>query len=149
MKSKEKVHQPIFNIERSISYILISLAFSALLCYLAYSNLLGKEADMVKPLAFFLPLPALFISFNTLWMLINPFAVFYKNKFELKQWLFSNKEFYFIDVKKAYVNSKGYLIITYNDDEFEKIKLIGIRSSHAKLIESEFNKMLANYPKVF
>ena len=53
-------------------------------------------------------------------------------KFEFKKTMFSNKQWYFIDVKSvSEVTSSGF-DIEYNDGDIERISTFGIRPSHKK-----------------
>ena len=76
--------------------------------------------------------PSLILIFQTLWILLNPFVIIYEDKFEFKKTFFSNKQWYFIDIKNvSEVTPKGF-DIEYNDGEIERISTFGIRASHKK-----------------
>ena len=85
--------------------------------------------------------PTLILVFQTLWILLNPFAVIYEDKFELKKTMFSNKQWYFIDIKNvSEITSYGF-DIEYNDGDIERINTFGIRPSHKK----EFRDAVYHY----
>ncbi len=88
---------------------------------------------------FVLGVPSTILIFHTLWVFLNPFAVIYEDKFEMKKTMFSNKQWYFIDIKSVgEVTVKGFKI-TYNDDEEEIISTFGIRDSHKKAFRDAVN----------
>lgn len=132
---KEKEDKPLQYIERSILIILVILLIAVFFAVYAYK--LFKETD---PRAFVLGVPALVFGFQALWLGLNPFAVIYEDKFEIKRSFFSNKFWYFIDIKEVKEKEdKGFKII-YNDDEVEKIKFFGIRNSNKQIFRDAVNK---------
>ena len=64
--------------------------------------------------------------------MLNPFAVIYEDKFEFKKTMFSNKQWYFIDIKNVSEVTSGGFDIEYNDGDIEHISAFGIRPSHKK-----------------
>jgi len=88
---------------------------------------------------FVLGIPSIILIFHTLWVLLNPFAVIYEDKFEMKKTMFSNKQWYFIDIKSVgEVTAKGFKIV-YNDDDEEIISTFGIRPSHKQVFRDAVN----------
>ena len=88
---------------------------------------------------FVLGVPTTILIFHTLWVFLNPFAIIYEDKFEMKKTMFSNKQWYFIDIKSVgEVETKGFKII-YNDDDEEIISTFGIRPSHKKAFRDAVN----------
>ncbi len=83
---------------------------------------------------------ALFSIFQTLQILFNPFALIFKDRLEIKKNMFSNKQWYFIDIKKVGQVNNGTFTITYNDDEVEKFKLKGIKPSHVNDFQAAVTK---------
>lgn len=98
-----------------------------------------KDFEM-HGLALILVPPALYSSLQTLSYILNPYASLYKDRMELKRNLFSNKIWYFIDMKKISDGGKNALIITYNDDEEERLNLKGIKPSHLQLLKEALQK---------
>ena len=135
MKKKEE-DIPLHYYERNLLFVGIFVAITSVFSYFAY-----KYFVLVHPLAFILAVPSGIFAFQTLWLLLNPCGIIYKDKFEIKRSLFSNKFWYFIDIKSVgEVNKKGF-DITYNDGEVESVSTFGIRQSHIQ----EFRDMVNKY----
>ena len=94
----------------------------------------------MNPWGFIVMGPAAIFSFQTLWLMLNPFALVFKDKIEIRQSFFHSKDRYFIDIKRIAKNKKGALYITYHDDEIERINLFGIKAAHVDLFKSEVEK---------
>lgn len=134
---------PLVNVERNPLVIIISLLLSLGCVYLTFITLFKKEAFEIQPLVFFLFVPTLFICFQTLWFILHPFGVVYENRVEIRKTFFNFKQWFFIDIKKVGdLKAKGF-VITYNDDEMELIKFIGINPTHKKLMQEAFVKYVA------
>jgi hypothetical protein len=134
---------PLLNVERNPLVIIIALLLSLGCVYLTFSTLFKKEAFEIQPLGFFLFVPTLFICFQTLWFILHPFGVVYENRVEIRKSFFNFKQWFFIDIKKVGdLKPKGF-VITYNDDEMELIKCIGINPTHKKLMQEAFVKYVA------
>ncbi len=140
------------NIERNPLVLVISLLISAGFIYLTYISIFNKEAFEVKPMGFFLFVPTLFACFQTLWFIVNPFGIVYEDRFEIKKSFFNLKQWYFIDIKKiGSIKNTGFSI-TYNDNEVERLNLVGIKPAHkiimqqwfAKQVDLSLQKRLAN-----
>ncbi|MBL7921309.1 MAG: hypothetical protein JNJ40_13405 [Bacteroidia bacterium] len=135
MRNKEKDEVALVNIDRNPLVLLTSIALSAILDYLSYTFILD-----LNPWGFVIMIPATFLSFQTIWLLLTPYAMVFDNKLEIKRTLFSNKMLFFTDVKKVGYVKKGSLFISYNDDEVDKINLFGIRASQVDTLKSELEK---------
>ncbi|MBA2612893.1 MAG: hypothetical protein H0U95_13045 [Bacteroidetes bacterium] len=135
MRNKEKEEIALINIDRNPLVLILSIGLSTLLDYLAYSFIL----DLI-PWGFVLLIPAVFLSFQTIWLLLTPYAMLFDDKLEIKRTLFSNKMLFFADVKKVGNVKKGSLFISYNDDEVAKISLFGIKTSQVNILRSELEK---------
>ena len=132
---KQKEDIPLHYFERNMLVVLLFLAITATFSYFTYAYFI-----IVHPLAFVLAVPAFIFAFQTLWLILNPYAVIYEDKFEIKRTIFSNKFWYFIDIKGVGdVNKKGFNI-TYNDDEVEPVSTFGIRASHQAAFRDAVNK---------
>jgi hypothetical protein len=135
VKKIEKEEIPLASIERSIPLlILIILASTALM---AWGITLLKD---VNPRGFLVLIPGGILSFQSLWLLLHPFALIYEDKIEIRQSFLHSRISYFVDVKKITQSKNGSLYITYNDDEVEKINLFGIRESQRSFLKDEFNR---------
>lgn len=132
---KEKEDVPLHYYERNVFLVLVFVVITVVLTYLTY-----KYYKEVNPLAFVIGVPALICGIQTLWLILNPFAVIYEDKFEIKRSLLSNKLWYFIDVQNVSdAGFKGFEIV-YNDDEKESISTFGIRGSHKRKFRDMVNK---------
>ena len=135
MRNKEKEEIALINIDRNPLILLLSTGISTLLDYLAYTFILD-----LNPWGFVMLIPAVFLSFQTIWLLLTPYAMLFDDKLEIKRTLFSNKMLFFVDVKKVGAVKKGSLFISYNDDEVAKINLFGIKISQVDTLRSELEK---------
>jgi hypothetical protein len=135
VRNKEKEEIALVNIDRNPLVLLTSIALSTVLDYLSYTFILD-----LNPWGFVLMIPATFLSFQTIWLLLTPYAMVFDNKLEIKRTLFSNKMLFFTDVKKVGNIKKGSLFISYNDDEIDKINLFGIKGSQVDTLKTELEK---------
>ncbi len=135
MRNKEKDEVALVNIDRNPLVLLTSIALSTVLDYLSYTFILD-----LNPWGFVIMIPATFLSFQTVWLLLTPYAMLFDDKLEIKRTLFSNKMLFFTDVKRVGNIKKGNLFISYNDDEVAKISLFGIKNSQANTLKSELEK---------
>ncbi len=131
-KPKEDI--PLQYFERSVLFTLFFVGITGGLSFLTYS--LWKDFN---PMMFICGIPTVIMFFQTLWIMLNPFAIIYEDKFEFKKTMFSNKQWYFIDIKTVEeVNPKGFKII-YNDGDEEIVSTFGIRASHKKAFRDAVN----------
>lgn len=135
MRNKEKDEVALVNIDRNPLILLLSIGVSTLLVYLSYTFIL----DM-NPWGFVIMVPASILSFQTIWLLLTPFAMIFEDKLEIKRSLFRNKMLFFVDIKKVGAVKNSNMIITYNDNEIAKIPLFGIKNSQIDMLRSEFEK---------
>ena len=135
MRNQEKDEVALVNIDRNPLILLLSIVISAVLGYFSYTFILD-----LNPWGFILMVPAVFLSFQTIWLLLTPFAMVFDDKLEIKRSLFRNKMFFFVDVKKVGAIKNSNLFISYNDDEVAKIKLFGIKTSQLETLKSELEK---------
>lgn len=131
---KEKEEKIIEYFERDWLILTIHLVVSAVLCYLCYYFI-----SIVSPIGFIIGVPAVIISFQTVWILLNPYALVYENRIEIKSSIFGGKTWYLIDIKNVSEESNKRFTITYNDDDIEKVAMYGIRSSQSKKFRDCFN----------
>lgn len=131
---KEKEDIPLQYFERSILYIIFFVGLTAFLVYLTYLHF-----KAFSPLMFVWGVPAIIFFFQTLLILLNPFAIIYEDKFEIKRTMLSNKQWHFVDIKKVTeAESKGFRIV-YNDGDEELISTFGIRASQKKKFRDAIN----------
>ena len=123
------------NIDRDPKLLAMSVLISALIVYTGYQLLVKMNGW-----GFILMIPGTILSFQSIWLLMNPFALIYADKIEIKQSLMRHKYRYFVDLKKIARDKKGKVIITYNDDEVEALNLFGVKTSQVDLFVSEISK---------
>ena len=134
MKKAKEEDIPLQYFERSVGVVLLFVGITGLLAFLTYSFY-----KALNPLMFICGIPTIILFFQTIWILLNPFAVIYKDKFEMKKSMFSNKLWYFIDIKQVKeVNSGGFKIL-YNDDDVEQNSTFGVRVSQKKAFRDAVN----------
>ena len=138
MRNKEKDEIALVNIDRNPFILIGSITLSVILVYFCYTFILD-----LNPWGFVLMIPATFLSFQTIWLILTPFAMLFEDKLEIKRSLFSNKMLFFVDVKKVEGIKNNCLFISYNDNDVDKIKLFGVKPSQLNNLKSEFEKHVA------
>jgi hypothetical protein len=116
--------KPLYNIERSPIFLLFSVLLTATLALSTWWLL-----KQVSPYGFLVMVPAVMAVIQTAWLLMNPFAIVFERRLEIRQSLFNPKERFFNDLDKVSENKKGEVFITYTDGEVEKLNLFGIKPS--------------------
>jgi len=135
VRNKEKDEVALVNIDRNPLILLLSIGVSTLLVYMAYTFILD-----LNPWGFVIMVPATFLSFQTIWLLLTPFAMVFEDKLEIKRSLFRNKMLFYVDIKKVGAIKNNNMFISYNDDEIAKIPLFGIKTSQLNTLRSELDK---------
>jgi hypothetical protein len=130
---KNKEEEPKEYFERNVLLVTIVAASGLLLDWFSIKMLLD-----VNPWGSATAVPGLILTLQGLWLIVNPYAVVYTDRFEIKQSLLYNKEFYFLDAKG--LNDKGQL--TYNDGDLEKLNLLGIRASHKQAFKNKLSEKI-------
>jgi len=134
---------PLAYINRNPLLLGISALLSLALVYYNYQLL--KD---LNPWGFLLLIVTTFMSFHSLWLLLNPFAAIYKDRFEIRQTLFHNKPRYYLDIQKIGFNRQKQLILVYNDDESERIHLFGIQKNKENELKEKLEKLISELPRV-
>lgn len=137
MKKKEKEEVPLAVVERNLWLLAGSVIVSVALVYSGY-----KLLKDVNGWAFILLVPGITLTFQSLLWLLNPYAEIYKTRLEIRQSMFSHKEYFFIDIVSV-TESKGRLYITYRDGEVAPLALFGIRPSQVSLLKKEIETMVS------
>lgn len=135
MKNSTPFIPPLYNIERNPILIAVSGLISLVLIFVNYTLF-----EQMNPTGFMLLIITSIVSFQTLWFVLNPFALVYEDKILIKYSLFKSKEWYFIDVLKISYNKKNQLFITYKDGEVVKLSTFGIKPSHLSVLKNELEK---------
>lgn len=139
MKNKEEIEIPERYFERNplllAGCILLATGLIGTVIYLfAYKDIYSHGWALI------LTPPAIIFGFQTLIMILNPYALLYKDKMEIKKHLFSNKVWYFNDIERVSEVNNGSFNIIYNDGEEERLSLGGIKPSHLKELRDELHK---------
>lgn len=141
MKNRNEIEVPDKYFERHplvlIIWIILTFFFVGSVLYL----FLYEEFEMHGWALIMIP-PALYTTFQTLVLILNPFALVFKDKLEIKRHLFYNKFWYFNDIQKVSEVSNGSFKITYNDGDEEELNLRGIRPSHIQPLRDELHKQV-------
>jgi len=123
--------------ERNILLILVILAIAAVLAYCSY--LLFADFN---PMGAFVGIPVLVLLFQALWMTLNPYAIVYEDRFDLKQSFFWNNQFYYLDLKAVSEVKGMFIYLTYNDGDITRIPLFGMRASHKANFRNKINQLV-------
>lgn len=123
MKNKDEEPKEYF--ERNILLVIIITATALGLDWLAIKMLID-----VNPWGSAVAIPGLTLTLQALWLIVHPYAVIYEDRFEIKQTLLYNKEFYYLDAKAIDGNSNISLKLVYNDGDVDRLPLLGMRPSH-------------------
>ena len=138
MKNKDEEPKEYF--ERSILLVASVAISGVLLDWFSISMLLD-----VNPWGSATAIPGLILTLQALTLIVNPYAIVYEDRFEIKQSLIYNREFYFLDFKGFDEKSKK---LVYNDGDTENLPLLGMRASHKKLFKArlaeKINESLKN-----
>ncbi len=137
MKNVEREETPVLQLDRDPVLLVFFVLLTCVFIYFTYTLFVN-----FSPWGFLLMVPTGFVSFQTLWFILNPFALLFEDKLEVKQSLFQNKRFYFIDIKKLSESKKGKLYITYTDDEMKPLSLFGINKNHVSKLKEEISKKI-------
>lgn len=132
MKNNEEEPKEYF--ERNILLVIIVTTGALALDWLAIKMLID-----VNPWGSAVAIPGLTLTLQALWLIVNPYAVVYDDRFEIKQTLLYNKEFYYLDARAIDGKSNHSVQLIYNDGDIEKLSLLGMRASHKK----QFKERLA------
>lgn len=100
---------------------------------LAFDVLGYYVLNIPSPWGVFVSIPGLILTIQTLWLILNPYILFYKTRFEIKQSFIYNKEIYYLDIKLVELKN-NVIIMTYNDFSKEKLPIFGLRKSHIQLM---------------
>ena len=135
MKNKEEEPKEYF--ERNI-LVVITVSLSALsLDWLSLKLLMD-----VNPWGSATAIPGLILSLQALWLIVNPYAVVYENRVEIKQSLLYNKEIYFLDAKGIDKKDGNSIQLIYNDGDIESLSLLGMRATHQHVFKQKLHEKI-------
>lgn len=132
MKNKEEEPKEYF--ERNILLVTGITITALLIDWISIKMLLE-----VNPWGTATAIPGLILTLQGLWLIVNPYAVVYDNRFEIKQTLLYNKEFYYLDAKAVDGKNSNAVHLVYNDGDTDHLPLLGMRASH----KQKFKERLA------
>lgn len=127
MKNKDEEPKEYF--ERSVLLVATVAISGVLLDWFSIKMLLD-----VNPWGSATAIPGLILTLQALTLIVNPYAIVYEDRFEIKQSLLYNREFYFLDFRGFDKTSKK---LVYNDGDLENLPLLGMRASHKKLFKAK------------
>lgn len=131
MKKKDDLDEPRQYFERNVPMIVLMVSISVLIMWISIDML--KD---VNPWGTLVAVPGLVFVFQSLWLITNPYAIVYDDRFEIKHSFFYGKTVFFLDLKRVSELKGNSFIIYYNDDDTERLPLWGIRASHKKALQA-------------
>lgn len=135
MKNKEEEPKEYF--ERSI-LLVVTVAISGLIIdWFSIKMLLD-----VNPWGSATAIPGLIITLQALWLIVNPYAIVYEDRFEIKQSLLYNKQFYYLDAKSINSKSSMSVQLVYNDGDLDRLPLLGMRASHKEKFKARLTEKI-------
>jgi hypothetical protein len=139
---KNKDEEPKEYFERNILLVIIVTAVAVGLDWLAIQMLID-----VNPWGSAVGIPSLTLTLQALWLIVHPYAVVYDDRFEIKQTLLYNKEFYYLDAKAIDGKSAIYLNLVYNDGDVDRLPLLGMRPSHKQKFREKLSEKISESVK--
>lgn len=136
MKNDENEPKEYF--ERNILLVITFLATGLFLDWLSIHLLME-----VNPWGTASAVPGLVLTIQGVWLVTNPYAIVYEDRFEIKQNFIYNKEFYYLDAKRLDSKKPGNLLVVYNDEETEKLPLFGMRASYKDKFRKSLSEKIA------
>lgn len=141
MKNIEE-EEPKEYIERNMALVFVVLIIGLAIDWLSVSLLID-----VNPWGTMLAIPGIVLTLQGLWLLVNPYAIIYENRFEIKQSLVYNREFYYLDAKAIDMKKNTRFDMTYNDGDSQSLPLFGIKESHKTLFLEKLKQRIAESVK--
>lgn len=135
MKNKDEEPKEYF--ERNILLVVTITISGLLIDWYSIKMLLD-----VNPWGSATAIPGLIITLQALWLIVNPYAVVYEDRFEIKQSLMYNKEFYYLDAKSIDEKGSQSIQLVYNDGDFDKLPLLGMRASHKQKFKDRLTEKI-------
>lgn len=139
---KEEEEEPKEYIERNVLFVIVILAIGLLLDWLCVYMLIN-----VNPWGTLVGVPAITLTLQGLWLLVNPYAIIFENRFEIKQSLIYNREFYYLDAKAIELKNKTNFVMTYNDGDLQSLPLLGVRETQKQLFLDKIKLRIAESVK--
>jgi hypothetical protein len=127
---KNEKEEPKEYFERSIVLVIFISAAALALDWLSIKLLMD-----VNPWGTATAIPGLMLTLQALWFIVHPYAIVYDNRFEIKQSLIYNKQFYYLDARAVDQSKPQAIQLVYNDGDLEHIPLQGMRASHRPMFK--------------
>ncbi len=118
---KNTFDEPKEYFERNTSVTILIGLIGIFFCWISYYLL-----SNTNPWGSLTAIPGIVITFQAMWLMMNPYALIYEDRFEIKQSLFYGKDFYFLDAKAVGIQQKYSFDLVYNDGEHANIPLFGL-----------------------
>jgi hypothetical protein len=134
---KNKEEEPKEYFERSILLVVTVTISGLLIDWFSVKMLLD-----VNPWGSATAIPGLIITLQALWLIVNPYAIVYEDRFEIKQSLLYNKEFYYLDAKSINSKSSMSVQLVYNDGDLDRLPLLGMRASHKEKFKARLTEKI-------
>lgn len=135
MKNKEEEPKEYF--ERSILLVVTVTISGLIIDWFSIKMLLD-----VNPWGSATAIPGLIITLQALWLIVNPYAIVYEDRFEIKQSLLYNKQFYYLDAKSINSKSSMSVQLVYNDGDIDRLPLLGMRASHKEKFKARLTEKI-------
>lgn len=135
MKNKEEEPKEYF--ERSILLVVTVTISGLIIDWFSIKMLLD-----VNPWGSATAIPGLIITLQALWLIVNPYAIVYEDRFEIKQSLLYNKQFYYLDAKSINSKSSMSVQLVYNDGDLDRLPLLGMRASHKEKFKARLTEKI-------
>lgn len=136
MKNDENEPKEYF--ERNIILVTALLVTGLFLDWLSLYLLM-----QVNPWGTAFAVPGLALTIQGVWLVTNPYAIIYDDRFEIKQNFIYNKEFYYLDAKRIEGKDAESIQVVYNDEETERLPLFGMRASYKKKFKQALSEKIA------
>lgn len=140
MKNRDEEPKEYF--ERSILLVIIITITALALDWLSIKMLID-----VNPWGSIVAIPGLILTIQAIWLIVNPYAVVYEDRFEIKQNMIYNKQFYFLDTKALGKGSTISVQLIYNDGDSDRLPLLGMRASHKQNFKDRLIEKIAESVK--
>jgi len=134
---KNKEEEPKEYFERNVLFVIIIVVSGLFLDWLSLYLLID-----VNPWGTATAIPGLILTLQGIWLIVNPYAIVFNNRFEIKQSYLYNKEFYYLDAKSIVATKSNSIGLVYNDDDVESVTLRGMRSSHKARFKTEITNRI-------
>jgi hypothetical protein len=135
---KNNEEEPKEYFERHILFVVSITTIGLFINWLSFQFLIE-----VNPWGSLTAVPGFIILLQAILLIVNPYAIVYEDRFEIKQSLLYNKEFYYLDIKAIDQTKNNSITLIYNDGDTETIPLLGMRASHKQNFKNKLAEKIA------